>query len=207
MAHTVALTLIRHGATINNERNMYQGWLDTPLLPRETERLHRLKSSYPKPDRVLSSDLPRCLETASILFPHHRIEANANFRELHFGDFEGKSYEQLKNNQSYQNWLNDPFLHPPSNGESFRMFTNRLQKGWDSLHRKFTDRVDEIAIVTHGGVIRYYLENYAPNKKTFWKWTVPLGGGYRLVTTKERLRRGERCISLSEVPLTAKQNG
>lgn len=207
MAHPVALTLIRHGKTFNNERNVYQGWLDSPLLPDEIERLERLSSFYPKPDRILSSDLQRCADTAKRLFPDQRIELNANFRELHFGDFEGKSHEQLKNNPAYQNWLKDPYGYAPANGESWERFARRLQKEWQLLHAKYTPAVNEIAIFTHGGVIRFYLERFAPIQKSFWEWQIPFGGGYRLVTTKERLRRNERCTSLSEVPLTEKRNG
>lgn len=207
MAHIVALTFIRHGATINNERHVYQGWLDTPLLPSEIERLCRLRSSYPKPDFVLSSDLTRCLETAHALFPHHPIEAIEHLRELHFGEFEGKSYAQLKHDRAYQNWLRDPYVHSPTRGESWATFTERLQKGWNQLQTTLTEQTQEVVIVTHGGVIRYYLEKYAPFKQAFWEWTVPLGGGYRLLTTQERVRRNERCISLSEVPLMEKQNG
>lgn len=207
MVHTVALTLIRHGATINNERNVYQGWLNSPLLPSEVDRLRRIKHQYPKPHYVISSDLTRCLETAKLLFSHHEIEMSENFREFHFGDFEGKTYEQLKDDKTYQKWLEDPFLHRPPNGESIKMFTKRIQDGWDGLHSKFLDGVREITVVSHSGVIRHLLEMYAPHKKTFWDWIIPFGGGYRLVTTREKLGRGERCISLSEVPLTENENG
>lgn len=207
MADRVAITFIRHGATVNNEKQVYQGWLDAPLLEREKARIQAMKSQFPKPQKVFSSDLVRSLDTARLLFPEHEIETTMLLRELHFGDFEGKAYEQLKHNQAYQKWMESEFQIPPPNGESFQKFAMRLQTFWERLSQEFSPHISEIAIVTHSGVIRHFLVHFAPIEKSFWEWRVPLAGGYRLVTTKERLRRKERCISFSEVPLTEKQNG
>lgn len=207
MDDRVAITLIRHGATVNNKKQVYQGWLDAPLLASEKKRIKQLKEKFPKPQKVLSSDLLRCVETARLLFPHHHVETSTLLRELNFGDFEGKHYEQLKHDRAYQAWIDSEFQTPPPNGESFQMFTSRLQQFWEHFYLKLTSELHEIAVVSHGGVIRHFLVHYAPVEKSFWEWSVPLAGGYRLVTTKERLRRKKRCISLSEVPLTEKQNG
>lgn len=207
MADRVAVTLIRHGATVSNEKQVYQGWLNTPLLPSEKERIKQIRNEFPKPQKVFSSDLVRSIETARLLFPTHEIETSLLLRELHFGDFEGKTYEQLKQNRTYQKWMDSGFQIPPPNGESYQMFAARLKTFWERLYQAFTMDVNEIAVVTHSGVIRHFLVHFAPLEKSFWEWRVPFAGGYRLVTTKERLRRKERCISYSEVPLTEKQNG
>ncbi|HJV31737.1 MAG TPA: hypothetical protein VJ558_06045, partial [Bacillales bacterium] len=63
------------------------------------------------------------------------------------------------------------------------------------------------AIVTHGGVIRYLLSLFAPQKKSFFDWKIPYGGEYQLIFTKDGLRRGEKCISLQAVPITENQHG
>lgn len=206
MAHRVVFTFIRHGATLSNERQEYQGWLDPPLLVKERERLNSIRHHFRTPDLVFSSDLKRCEATASLLFPNVHIEKSAQLRELHFGDFEGKCYEQLQHVPEYRQWI-DHFGTAPPNGESFDTFTTRLEKGFAHILTQLTDDVTDVAIVTHGGVIRYFLATYAPIARSFWEWSVPLGGGYQLKTTTERLKEGERCISLSEVPLTAKHDG
>ncbi len=206
MVHCVVFTFIRHGATLSNERREYQGWLDPPLLVKERERLKAIRHRFRAPDLVFSSDLKRCHETASLLFPKHRIETTTYLRELHFGDFEGKRYEQLQHLSEYRHWI-DHFRTAPPNGESFDTFTARLEKGFAHISTQLTDDVTDVAVVTHGGVIRYFLETYAPISKSFWEWSIPLGGGYQLKTTMEKLKEGERCISLSEVPLTEKHNG
>ena len=38
-----------------------------------------------------------------------------------------------------------------------------------------------VAIVTHGGVIRYLLSKLVPEKRDFWEWKVPHGQGFELV--------------------------
>lgn len=207
MDDRVAVTFIRHGATVNNEKKVYQGWLNTPLLTSEKDRIKQIRNGFPKPQKVFSSDLFRSLETARLLFPEHEIETTMLLRELHFGDFEGKTYAQLKQNQTYQKWIGSDFQIPPPNGESIQMFASRLQTFWERLYQAFAADVNEIAVVTHSGVIRHFLVHFAPIEKSFWEWQVPFAGGYRFVTTKERLRRKQRCISFSEVPLTEKQNG
>ncbi len=78
------------------------------------------------------------------------------------------------------------------------------QAGSSYLGKEF----ENIAIVTHGGVIRELLVRYAPEEKLFWDWKIPHAGGYQLVWDNQDLwRRGERCTSLQVVPIMEKQNG
>ena len=40
------------------------------------------------------------------------------FRESHFGDWEGKTYEALKDNKTYRSWIDNPYEITPPNGEN-----------------------------------------------------------------------------------------
>ena len=50
---------------------------------------------YPHVHRVYSSPLRRCTETADILFPSAELCVVEDLIELNFGEFEGKSVDEL----------------------------------------------------------------------------------------------------------------
>ncbi|WP_282174084.1 histidine phosphatase family protein [Cytobacillus firmus] len=205
MDDTVAVALFRHGLTEANKSHAYLGWTDSPLCPEHKNKLAPAPQGY---RRIFASDLGRCMKTAAILFPDHSIEPCPEWREMHFGEWEGRTYQELKDNPAYQKWLEDPFSGVLPGGESFAAFTARVDKGWQNL----TDQLlqgnnSDAAVITHGGVIRYLLGKYAPEEKEFWEWQVPFGRGYELRWTREAFRRGVRCTSLQEAGLTVNLNG
>ncbi|MCM3584418.1 histidine phosphatase family protein [Mesobacillus maritimus] len=205
MDDVMVITLFRHGLTEENKRQAYLGWNDSPLLPEEEEKLTRFHLT----DRlVFSSDLGRCLTTAKSLFPSGYPEKVTEFRELHFGVWQGKTFEDLSGDPQYEQWLQDFCSVTPPEGESYKEFAKRVDCGWQkvrgSLHVHQQNRA---TIITHGGVIKYLLSQFAPEEKAFWDWKVPHGNGFELIWQKDGWKRGERCILLQEVPLMANLNG
>jgi len=199
----LVIALFRHGLTEENKRKAYLGWKDSPLCTNSMN-----VSTNNRYDLYFSSDLPRCVETATILFPTNTLELLPQLREMNFGQWEGKTYEDLKELLLYQRWLSDPLSYSPPGGESFEEFTQRIQIGWDRITGELLSGNNErCTIITHGGVIRYLLSRFAPTKKDFWSWQAPHELGYELIFEREALRRGERCTLLREVPLMAKVNG
>jgi alpha-ribazole phosphatase len=199
----VVITLFRHGVTEENKRKAYLGWTDSPLIP--VQVFPEVPVCY---EQIYSSDLGRCRETAKALFPQSVPVIVPEFRELNFGDWEGHTYEQLKNQLMFQEWLAEPFKVTPPNGESFAEFSHRVEDGWRKIARDILENgLKTSAVVTHGGVIRYLLARYAAEEKDFWEWRIPHSHGYELLWKIEGLRRRERCISLQEVPSMANQNG
>ena len=70
------------------------------------------------------------------------------------------------------------------------------------------ERFKSLAIVTHGGVMRYLLSKLSPEKRDFWEWKVPHGQGFEFVwSSNEAFRRGDRCNLLRVVPLTENPAG
>lgn len=208
MDDCLVVTLLRHGITDQNERSAYMGWTDSPLNEKGQEMVQRLSKHIARPDLIFSSSSVRCLETAHILFPEQNVQRLAELREMHFGDWEGKTYEDLHHLKSYRTWLNEPFTKGPDSGESFERFTARVQAGWQFIKKNaMAYHVKHIAVITHGGVMRFLLSAFAPERKAFFEWHIPFAGGYELVWEKEGFRRDGACISLREVPLTEKPNG
>jgi alpha-ribazole phosphatase len=203
MGDTVVIALFRHGLTEENKRKAYLGWNDSPLCT-ESANL----STSCRYDFYFSSDLPRCITTANILFPNNDLNLLPDLREMNFGLWEGNTYQDLKELPHYQRWLSDPVSYCPPGGESFAEFTHRVQNGWKKMTEEILSRkVGTCAIITHGGVIRYLLSEFTPKPSDFWSWQVPHHQGFELVFEREALRRRERCTLLREVPLTAKEHG
>lgn len=203
MDDRVVIALFRHGLTEENNRKAYLGWNDSPLTS-EANALYTTK----RYDGYFSSDLPRCLATAEILFSNMKVHPLVNLREMNFGIWEGKTYENLKDDSQYQRWLSNPSRYCPPKGESFYDFTSRVQSGWEQvIHHILSQNLHSSAVVTHGGVIRHFLTTYAPEKKDFWDWQVSHHLGFELIFERDALRSGDRCTLLQEVPLTAKEDG
>jgi alpha-ribazole phosphatase len=208
MDEHLVVTLLRHGLTAENEKHAYIGWSDVPLSQKGKNQL-RLYRPFPNSyDLYVCSDLKRCIETAEILFPDHPFVTCPLFREMNFGEWEGKTYEELKDKELYREWLKHPFTVCPPGGESFFHFTQRIDKGWTRLlNYLFTKGQQNVLIVTHGGVIRYLLHKFAPEKLDFWDWKIPHGTAFTFIWTEKKGKGQKRCTLLQEVTLTESLSG
>ena len=145
------IALIRHGMTEGNYKKRYIGKIDEALA--DTEYLN-LK--YPACDTVISSPMRRCLETAEFIYPDAEIIVCPDLRECDFGDFEGKTYEELKNNVSYVKWIASEGAEPIPNGEANDDFKERCVNGFrESLSRAR----ESAAFIIHGGVIMTIMQH------------------------------------------------
>ena len=89
------LTLLRHGETDGSRRDLYYGAADIPALPESLAALHENAAAYPRAARYYTSGLLRTEQTLAALYgdvPHVQLPG---LREMDFGDFEMKSYQQL----------------------------------------------------------------------------------------------------------------
>ena len=137
------IILIRHGMTEGNLKRRYIGTTDEDLINTDC-----LKGDYPKCERVVASPLKRCIQTAEYIYPNVDIEICDKLKECDFGDFENKSYEDLKDNPDYQKWLDSNGELPFPNGETHEDFKNRCK---DGFFESLTER--DTAFVIHGGSI------------------------------------------------------
>ena len=190
------LILLRHGKTAGNLDGRYIGRTDEPLCPDGIQAL-KLKS-YPQAAAVYCSPLLRCRETAALLYPGHPVEAVADFRECDFGIFEGKNYEELKENRAYQRWLDSGGRLAFPHGEGREAFSNRVAKAFDRLASVWRgNEPPSAALVVHGGTIMAILERFAVPHRDFYAWQVKNGEAYtaELCWTEEGravLKRVER---------------
>ncbi|MHA6258955.1 histidine phosphatase family protein [Sporosarcina sp. CAU 1771] len=200
MASRVTLTLMRHLPTEANLKKQYIGWTDESIASINPEIRFQMPWT---PKKVVGSDLRRCQESAALYFPQASYHPNRRFREAHFGEWEMKTYDQLKDNGAYRSWLDDSYAHHPPGGETLGEVEQRVMEGLSDL----TEAESDHFVVTHGGPIRILLTRLSPEPSSFWSWQIPHGSAWRLEwDSVEDWKGGKRCASLSEVPITANVN-
>ena len=186
----IKLYLIRHGKTYCNEKQLYCGKSDVDLTKFGIEELikNAKKNKYPKCDFYFTSGAKRANQTFEILCPGNKYNILSKFFEYDFGDFELKSYEDLKLLKEYIGWIDDKEgnIKCP-NGESRTEFRKRIKEGFKELIEYFIKENIETAFgVIHGGSIGMLLEMLYDDKKKFYEWQPKNGEGYELtITTSE----------------------
>ncbi len=174
------LYLIRHGATVANTQNLCCGKSDLPLCPEGEKELRKLmaKGGYPSVEgkRLITSGMQRTVQTAAVLFPGVESESEPAFREIDFGDFELQSYQQLKEREDYQQWLEgDNARNRCPGGESGEDVANRVRPALDALIKDGRDAV----LVTHGGVIATIMTDLYPQSNlSRYEWQGEPGHGW-----------------------------
>ncbi len=153
------LLLVRHGNTADEETGrVYKGSLDIPLSDKGRDRMRKAAaflSSFTI-DKVYTSTLSRSVESGRIVAGPHGldIEMTPALNEVSFGDWEGLSFDQIR--QRYRReqelWLEDPGNHPPPGGESF---CDAQARGMGRLQQIIDEHEGQtIAVVGHGGMLR-----------------------------------------------------
>lgn len=125
------LTLIRHGLTEGNVRRWYYGALDLPLCEAGQAAVQEAAAGglYPpySGERILTSGMLRTEQTLRLIYGEAPHEIWPELREISFGIFEGKSYDELKGLAEYEAWLaGDWFRNVPPGGESFAQAEARI---------------------------------------------------------------------------------
>lgn len=127
----INLTLIRHGKTPSNREHRYLGVTEETLSGEGRKQLEILaeKDILKKPWLLFISPMLRCQESAGILFPGRKAYPIEEWREMNFGAYEGKNYEDLKNDSYYQKWIDSNGTLPFPEGESQQEYIKRCHRG------------------------------------------------------------------------------
>ena len=156
------IIVVRHGETEWNRDKIFQGQLDSPLselgIKQAQAVAHALKDETI--DAAYSSDLGRAAHTAKIIVEPHGLNVafEQRLRERHLGVFQGLKKEEIKSrfgNDLDQYRSGDP-NHVIPGGESSRQRYERSTSCLLDIVKKHEGK--QILIVTHGGVLRGFLE-------------------------------------------------
>lgn len=195
--------LIRHGLTAENLQGRYVGHIDVPLCEQGKEQIEDLISNYnyPYAQVVFSSPLKRCMETAKMIYPTNEIVPMNELIEYNFGEFDGKTAEELEEHPLFPDWLaGKPGVDPPF-GESSADFGRRICAGFEKIaDGMMKSGVESTAIVTHGGVISALMSRYALPEASAQEWLTPNGCGYTLRIIPSIWMSGRKLEATAEIP-------
>lgn len=175
---------IRHGITQGNIESRYMGMTDCDLCEQGIEEIKKLTEDYEYPNvgKVYTSPLKRCKQTAKIIYPFMELNDVRELREYNFGDFEGKTIDELAENEQYTEWITSGLQKSPPNGEKLGDFAKRVMDGVTYvINDMLKNKLSQVAVVTHGGVLMNILTAVGIPKRAPAEWSVGNGKGYTLI--------------------------
>ncbi len=188
---------IRHGVTEGIVKKWYYGKTDLPLIEEGVFQLNKLREEgiYPSSENssCYTSGMLRANQTFEVIFKHSNYHVIDDLREMDFGSWECKTFDELKSLEGFDLWINDKsgdFTFPE--GDSPLSFQNRVSKGLSRLlanhfeQDRTTSKTSSI-IVCHGGVIASCMRILLGEpSKDFWSWIPGPGRGYTVYFEDEK---------------------
>lgn len=190
------LYLARHGETDFNEEGRYQGQRESDLTPRGRIQAERLADALEAftPQRIISSPLSRCLETARPLATRLKlpIEVSHDLIEIAHGMWEGRLREEIERDDAptMRAWRSQPDTVQFDGGETLAMVDARWKHFVHSLRGELTT-----VVVTHDVLLRLALLD-ATNRalSRFWEPAVKNGAYAWLMKDGSVIRVLNECV-------------
>lgn len=153
------LVLLRHGQTDHNVDGRMQGHKDSLLTEAGLAQAAAVAPAIAglAPDRLISSDLRRAVDTADVIgtttgLP---VKLDARLRETHLGQWQGRTVADIEQTWpgAIAHWRSDPAWAPPG-GESRIEVVRRCRPVVEELDDECAPGSDDAAVlVAHGGLI------------------------------------------------------
>lgn len=192
----VKVNIIRHGKTSFNERHCYIGITDADLSENGILEIKEkaLKAIYPSCEAIFVSPMKRAIQTTEIIFPNKEYKVIQQLKEMDFGSFEGKNYDELKDNLFYRKWIDEsrgvegkemmekyenlgnPLDYGVILPESMDKYYDRVLSGFSSILKE-SKLLSEISIVAHGGTIMAIAS--ALTKEDYYSFMLGCGDGVK----------------------------
>ncbi len=164
------LVVVRHGESDGNAKRLAQGRLPFPLTDRGRAQARRvaqvIRALGWRPDAVVTSPLPRCVETAEILsgtlgFPPP-LPSDA-FTEIDCGRATGRPFTELEREHPgfFQKPASQWLGFGEFGGESDDDVFARVARGLDALR-------GSVLLVTHGAVFKAVLAHLVGLRTQFF---------------------------------------
>jgi probable phosphoglycerate mutase len=150
---------VRHGETVLTPTRKFSGTgsLDPELMQEGLDQAELVAEEAAKlgADVLIASPLKRTTQTAQAISRTTGLEIifDESWYELSFGDWDGKSIEEVKaeDPDAYQAWLNST-AYAPGGGESYDEASIRIEEALEKLVAQYPGK--KIIVVTHNGVIK-----------------------------------------------------
>lgn len=150
---------VRHGETVLTPTRKFSGTgsLDPELMQEGLDQAELVAEEAVKlgADVLIASPLKRTKQTAEAISRTTGLDIifDESWYELSFGDWDGKSIEEVKaeDPDAYQAWLNST-AYAPGGGESYDEASVRIEEALEKLVAEYSGK--KIIVVTHNGVIK-----------------------------------------------------
>lgn len=186
---------MRHGKTAGNIGNRYIGRTDQALCDDYIDEI-KPEKAYENISKVYVSPLIRTGQTAKIMFPNARQTIIDDLREMDFGDFEGRSSDEMIDDKDYINWVEGKCEGFCPNGENLSGFRDRVCRAFGKLTLDaYTENEEQLVVVAHGGTIMAILSGFAEDNKPYFDWFAANCHGFK---AKVEIREADRKIYLKD---------
>ena len=159
MAGLRRIVLVRHGESAANSAGRLIGSGDPPLAPEGVEqmRLARPHLVGQVVDLVVASPARRAWQSAEILTGGLPARLDADFREIDFGRWEGRTMAELEASDpiAFRQWRDGAPEFEYPGGELRAAFRARVRRG---LERLLASPASGALVVAHKGVVRAIVE-------------------------------------------------
>jgi probable phosphoglycerate mutase len=150
---------VRHGETILTPQRKFSGTgsLDPELMQEGLDQADLVAEECAKlgAEILIASPLNRTRQTAEAISRTTGLEIifDKAWYELSFGDWDGRSIEEVREQEpdQYQAWINSSSYAPPG-GESYDQASIRIEEALEKLVAEYPGK--KIIVVTHNGVIK-----------------------------------------------------
>lgn len=147
--------LLRHGASVANERMLVCGSADYPLSATGIEQAARVCRQLRRVpfSRIYSSSLSRALDTIAGLAGREAIRIESQLRELDAGEVSHITLPELwaRDARFRRPWMSPDLRYP--GGETFREMIQRIS-GWFDTQSQTWAEDEKVLIVGHEGTLR-----------------------------------------------------
>jgi alpha-ribazole phosphatase len=197
MKNMIEVTIIRHAETELNVVGVYQGRTDVSVGKRGMEELQSAPA-HPEVERVFVSPMLRTRQTAKTLFPNAEMVLIDELKEIDFGDFEGKTGEELDQDSSlhdaYWHWKQGGEDASCPNGESIYEVAQRVTAAFDRIVDEAREG-ERVYVVAHGGIIMAMMSIFAGTMKDYFSFWIENLHGYHVIVDKNEWKSNRRFNS------------
>ncbi|MBB6463198.1 alpha-ribazole phosphatase family protein [Flammeovirga kamogawensis] len=182
---SMTIYLVRHTTPDVDASKILYGQTDLDIVESFQEEVNAIKKRTNNTvfNTIYYSPLLRCEKLALSLTGDLKLP-DSRLKEIFYGDWEMNKFSELRNN--IKEWVK-VFDHKPApNGESLMDVQTRVRSFWqDRIEYK---EGDQIAIVTHGVVMRIILSHFLEMPlKNIFRFQFDFGKVIKLTMTEEGL--------------------
>lgn len=160
---SLRIYFLRHGETVYSHQGGYCGVLNPNLTPEGQAMAQAFADAYRSHPwtAIYASPMQRTLETVKPLCDATGIalQVRDGLKEMNFGDWEGKSTEEVKTRylDDYIRWMTEPAWNSPTGGETAVEVASRAMLVVAEIEDNHQD--GHVLVVSHKSTIRIMLCN------------------------------------------------